>query len=438
MEICMSTLLVTSLTGSSIQRGIQILGNQLTKQSRPSHINQLTDDFSLIPETLPSAHFIRQTLNAWPHRSITSRYRKIIAQQIRRLKRSTFFRQTHSEGVTIAFDITEVGYFGPQDKYTVFSKGRTVATRCHAYLSMQIVCPGFRLILDVEPVFEDTKPISKLMAKMLKRMRKLGLKFKHIFLDRGFYQIDVLAELSKHYQHATLMPAIRTSRVKQAIARWHAEHGFKAGMVEMVLGTGKDAQPYILVFAPLNMEKRKSIRKKKEQAEIHDFYLYFCLLKHTDMDPAEDMEAVFQRLSYDYRNRWGIETGYRVAKSIWGVTTSRDYTLRLWLMWNAMMAYNLWVLENLDMIEKKGVPEGYSCCDFTSLEKIKETERENQKKQYPAWARASKSKPVRRWIPRPMEKLRNFIDVLLLIAEIQVKMILDSGYTPPIDDADNV
>ncbi|KKK47095.1 hypothetical protein LCGC14_3158650, partial [marine sediment metagenome] len=216
MEIAMSTLLVTSLTGSSIQFGIEELS------FRHWYDNE---------RALPSAHFIRQTLNAWPHRTIISRYRKVIIEQIKRLKCSTFFKNSHKEGVTIAFDITEVGYFGPRDQYTVFSKGRTVSSRCHAYLSMQIVCPGFRLILDVEPVFESNKPISKLMLKMLKRMRKVGLKFKHIYLDRGFYQIDVLAELRKHYKHEVLMPAIRTSRVKKAIADWHEINGFKAGMV---------------------------------------------------------------------------------------------------------------------------------------------------------------------------------------------------------------
>lgn len=423
MEIAMSTLLVTSLTGTSIQFGIEEL----------SFRHWYEDE-----RALPSAHFIRQTLNAWPHRTIISRYRKVIVEQIKRLKHSSFFKNSHKEGVTIAFDITEVGYFGPQDQYTVFSKGRTVASRCHAYLSMQIVCPGFRLILDVEPVFESNKPISKLMLKMLKRMRKLNLKFKHIYLDRGFYQVDVLAELRKHYKHELLMPAIRTSRVKKAIAEWHEKNGFKAGMLELELGKGKNVQPYILVFSPLDSEKRKRLRRKKKDAKIHDFYLFFCLLKAPEQSSVDTMDEVFKRLSYDYRNRWGIETGYRVAKTIWGKTTSRDYTLRLWLMWNAMMLYNLWVLENLDLIEKKGIPESYNCCDFTSLEEIKQAEQERQKKKYPGWARATRTRPVRPWRPRSMEKLVNFNRVLERVAVNQLRIIISSGYTPPPEPAEDM
>ncbi len=115
------------------------------------------------------------------------------------------------EGVTAAFDLIEVEYFGPEDKYTLHSKGRTVAKCCHSYLSLQIVCPDFRLILDVESVFKHNKPIGKLMSKMLRRLRQqLGLKSKQIYLDRGFFQVDVLAELREHYNNQTLMPAIRT------------------------------------------------------------------------------------------------------------------------------------------------------------------------------------------------------------------------------------
>jgi len=176
------------------------------------------------------------------------------------------------------------------------------------------------------------------------------------------------------------------------------------------------------------------LREKKKDAKTHDFYLFFCVLKAPEQSSVNNMDAVFKRLSYDYRNRWGIETGYRVAKTIWGKTTSRDYTLRLWLMWNAMMLYNLWALENLDLIEKKGVPEDYNCCDFTSLEEIKRAENETQQKKYPGWARTSSSRPVRPWVPRPMEKLVNFNRVLERIAVNQLKIIINSGYTPPADD----
>ncbi len=392
MDICLSTLLLTSLTNSSFQEVYD-------KYHREIEYKQVFGETSFKP--LPKAHYIRKTLIAWDPEEIIKRHRDLLKDQLKQLQRGDFWKQTHAkEGVVLAFDITERGYFGPQDEYTVYSKGRTVAKRCHAYLSLQIMCPGQRLMLDFQPIYTHNKPIGKLMAKMLRRVRKQGLKIKRIYLDRGFYQIDVLKELRTHYAAEVLMPAIRTDRVKKAIEAWHAEHSFKAGMMELELGSGKDAQPYILIFSPLDTEKRQSIREKsKGKVKIHNFYLFFCLLKPPEVNDPIDMELVFRRLSWDYRNRWGIETGYRVLKTIWAQTTSKEYSLRTWLMWNAAVLYNIWVLESIDLLQQKGIPENYVCCEGNSITKprVKKIPREPHER------------PRRPWAPRPLQELRVFL-----------------------------
>jgi hypothetical protein len=331
-----------------------------------------------------------------------------------------------------------------------------VAKRCHAYLSVQIVCAGQRLILDVQPVYKNNKPLAKQLEKMLSRLRKQGLKIKQIYLDRGFYQVEVLQELREHYASQSLMPAIRTSRVQKAIREWHEEHGFQAGMKELTLGDEKNPQKYILLFAPLDEKKRKAIRDKAKaanspksgkkkakvdkeetvaggkpvEANIHNFYLFFCLLKIPEIggDPVDsanssEMELVFQRLSLYYRKRWGIETGYRVVKTIWAQTTSKEYSLRVWLMWNAVLLYNLWVLESLKLLEDKGIPSNYSCCSGDLLGKPR-VEKE---------ARQVHERPKREWEPRPLLTFSSFLRIVNVIAEkeivelVKVLKIDDSG-----------
>jgi len=419
MDFCMAVLLRTSLSKSSIEQS-----RRLEREDLEDTLDWISYDIGYEGKSFPTAHLIRKTLISWPQKDIVKRHRIIMSRQIKKLKKSEWFKNSHQkEGVVIAFDVTEKGYFGSGDDYTVFSKGRTVAKRCHAYLSMQIVCPGFRLILDVEPVFKDKKPLSKLMKLMLARVAKHGLKFKKIYLDRGFYQIEVLKELKKGgYADRSLMPAIRTSRVKEAIEAWHLENGFKAGMLEMRLGEGKNAEDYILLFSPLKVEKRKSIRKKKKgKAKIWDFYLFFCLLKPPEISSFSDIELVFNRLSWDYRNRWGIETGYRVVKTIWANTTSLDYTLRLWLMWNAITIYNLWVLENLALLEAKGIPASYNCCKGNSLTKprVKKIPREPHER------------PKRPWFPRSLQPMVTFLRVLEFISRDEILNLMTTGYKPP-------
>ncbi len=404
MDICLNTLLLTSLSNSSFQQ-----------------VYDKIDNYAYLGftelEHMPQIHYIRKTLIAWESKEIIKRHRVILKDQLRKLKTTKFWQQTHSnEGVVLAFDITERGYFGSEDEHTVYSKGRTVAKRCHAYLSMQIMCPGQRLILDVEAVYTHNKPIGKLIAKMLSRVRKQGLKIKRIYLDRGFYQIDVLRELRKYYASEPLMPAIRTKRVKEAIAQWHQEHGFKAGMLEMQLGKGKSIEPYILVFSPLDPDKRQSIRRKSQgKEEIHNYYLFFCLLKPPEVSDPVDMELVFNRLSWDYRNRWGIETGYRVLKTIWAQTTSKEYSLRTWLLWNAVILYNMWVLGSVELQEQKGIPNSYVCCEGNSITKprVKKIPRDPHER------------PRRPWVPRSIQKLDRFLDVILMVALKSLQRLLD-------------
>ena len=47
-----------------------------------------------------------------------------------------------------------------------------------------------------------------------------------------------------------------------------------------------------------------------------------------------------------YRGRWGIETGYKVAKQIRPFTCSRNPSVRLVLFYFTMFLYTLWVISS--------------------------------------------------------------------------------------------
>ena len=48
----------------------------------------------------------------------------------------------------------------------------------------------------------------------------------------------------------------------------------------------------------------------------------------------------------EYRGRWGIETGYRVAKQVRPSTSSRNPSVRLVLFYFTMILYNVWAISN--------------------------------------------------------------------------------------------
>ena len=433
MEICLFILLVTTITTTSIQNAVKILSTAI--RSDTDHIlAQYARNY--IPQ-IPHPNRIRHTLKLWTPKQISTRYREINFQMIRQMKKGKFFSQVHQKkGVAVAFDLTEKGYYGEKNQFTTYTKGRSPAKLCHSYLTLQIVCPGMRLILDVEPVYQNSKSLDQLMKKMLRRVRrKTGLKISIMYLDRGFYQVNVLRYLKHNFKGTVLMPVIRTSRVKTAIREWYDLHGYKAGTLELVIGPKSHPHKYTLIFAPLSEKERAKWRRNKDAdpEAIHNDFLYFCLQEPPKalMDQDYSFEEIFKILSHDYRKRWGIETGYRVYKDIWGKTTSQSYSLRLWLMWNAVMIYNLWVMENQVLIETK-LADDYGCCEVVSLEEIEDDDNLRKSRKYPTWSRVTAEMPSRKWKPVPVEPMSALCESL---KNITVRIIGDwikTGYDPPL------
>ncbi|OLS19506.1 MAG: hypothetical protein HeimC2_41130 [Candidatus Heimdallarchaeota archaeon LC_2] len=435
MEICLLLLMMTTITATSIQQATLLLSDAILADS-----NRALQRFAkkYIPE-IPHPNRVRHTLKLWTPHQINTKYRDINFKLIRQMKKGKLFKQTHGKkkGIAVAFDLTEKGYYGSKNQFTSFTKGRSPAKLCHSYLTIQMVCPGMRFILDQEPVYTDGKSLDVLMAKLLKRVKaKTGLKIATIYLDRGFYQTDILKYLRYRFSGNVLMPVIRTSRVKTAIKEWHEQHGYTAGEMELVIGSKKKAQQYILIFAPLSEEYRAKWRKKKKAnpEEIHNDFLYFCLLKSPDqlLKDEYSYQEIFTILSEEYRRRWGIETGYRVYKDIWGKTSSQSYSLRYWLMWNAVMVYNLWILENLELIENGDkLIDNYSCCETPSLEEIEEGKKLRKSRKYPGWSRVTDEFPARKWTPIPIEPLRELCDSFKKIIVAMMKDWILTGCDPP-------
>lgn len=125
MEICMLVMLIATVTATSFQEAVQILSIDL---QRDQSLIKYTKIY--LPE-IPHPNKIRFTMSLWAPRQITARYRFISYQMIRQMKKSNFFLSTHGKrgkkGVAVAFDLTEKGYYGEQDQYTVYTRGRSPA-----------------------------------------------------------------------------------------------------------------------------------------------------------------------------------------------------------------------------------------------------------------------------------------------------------------------
>ena len=84
-----------------------------------------------------------------------------------------------------------------------------------------------------------------------------------------------------------------------------------------------------------------------------------------------------------------------------GLPGVRRKSLHSW----AVILYNIWVLESIDLHHQKGIPESYVCCEGNSITKprVKKIPREPHER------------PRRPWAPRSIQKLYHFLGVVKVI-----------------------
>lgn len=472
IRMMLMILFGATITGTSIQATRDHLAEVQAMQNMFDPSAELSDEvyetnIREFKQKIPKAQYIRNSLKLWKPENIQSRCRQINKEFIREMKNSRLIELIHgrwgNNGLSAAFDITEVKYYGKdrkEDPYTVSSKDKKGSKYCHAYLTLQIMCPGFRLTIDVEPVFDSNPDWGRLMVNMLKRAKRAHLKINNLYVDRGFYRAEVLQTFNDELSRRLILPAKRTETVKKAIRKWYKQHGYEAGHLKVkIKGGSGHQQDYILIFKPKSEEERKKWRIKEKLEEddlsiehVDKDFVYFCV-NELPKD-GDNMAQIFEKVAREYRNRWGIETGYRVSKQVWAWTTSTNYHLRFWLMWFSVIVYNIWVLENLKQLDldtfepKRGkrktpeeiqseIRESYNCCNFPTMEEV-EADRERRKRaKLPADQRSTKHFPSRPWQPRPKIKMRELTNRILLVIIREINRLdqggkpTEVGYDPP-------
>jgi len=444
IDSMLAILFAATVSGTSIQAATEHLGEM---QSQLDHsMKDIMDVMEPKMERLPNPNYVRRSLKLWEPRQIRARFRQILKDQIKEMKHSKLIELIHGKfgdkGLSAAFDLTEVKYYGQDAENAKFINTSTKkggSKYCYLYLTLQLICPGFRLIIDAEPIYEDSEPIGKIMTSMLKRARRANLKIKKLYVDRGFYQAEVLQTFNDELSRRLLMPAKRTPMVKKTIRSWYKKNGYTEGTKTVKIKSKKTGheQKYVLVFKPKSEGERRKLREKQKREEndvnldqIDQDFIYFCLL-----DPArkgKTMAEVFDQVALEYSRRWGIETGYRVSKQVWAWTTSQSFNLRYWLMWTSIVVFNLWILENLKLHDhelgkdfpgrrksKEEILEEiqlqYNCCDIPTLEQVEGEKERRRKSKLPTEQRSTKEFPSRPWKPRPKIPIRRVSNKIMLL-----------------------
>lgn len=237
--------------------------------------------------------------------------------------------------VTIAFDTTLSEFYGePIEDYDLLvrSRSKNGTNDFVGHLAVQGIGPTSKVFLGASHL-QPGADIAAMVGVLLNDIRRYGIRAVLSLLDRGFYNAGIMIEIDRRNMHF-LMPAVKSKPIKEII-RKHAE-AVKEGK-----SASKAVVEYTVHGKAGDFTHRLAIlpRKDYEGSDPVEAYVVFA----TNLSRRNVLRRI-EGLSREYKERWEIETGFRCVKASTGMTRSRSVSVRLILIFFAMMLYNFWII----------------------------------------------------------------------------------------------
>ena len=225
----------------------------------------------------------------------------------------------------VAMDLVLIPYHGQpdQDEREVRrGKAKQGTTHFHCYATAYVILKNKRYTLALTYVWGDEKVID-VLKRLLARLKELGIGIERLFLDRGFYNVQVIRYL-KTQRISFVMPVI--IRGKKGGTRGLLRQQKKSGRTTYTMRSPKDGEvTFEVVFVQVYL---------KGKYGKHGRRWYAYAVYGVKAQPKQVYEM--------YRLRFGVETSYRMMNQVRARTTSRKPGLRLLLVGIAFTILNLW------------------------------------------------------------------------------------------------
>lgn len=222
----------------------------------------------------------------------------------------------------VAIDLTLIPFYGDEATPGVYrSQAKQSTTKFFCFASAYVIKKQKRATLCVRFV-ESSDSLKTVLTEVLDTIQALGIRLKRLYLDREFARVDVLSYL-KAQPYVSIVPIPKKGQALKALL-----HGKKSLRTTYTMRSAKYGQ----VTFPLWM----ACRYAKGRAKRHGCrYLLFAVIGtcRSPVLPIAD----------EYRQRFGIETSYRIMNQVRAKTTSRKSMMRLLLVGIAFLLTNVWV-----------------------------------------------------------------------------------------------
>ena len=208
------------------------------------------------------------------------------------------------------------------------SKPKQGTSKFHAYATACIVEYGRRYTLALTWVRRKESMV-KVMKRLLAQIRKIGLKIKHLLLDRAFFTVPVMQFLQEE-KLPFLMPVMfrgRYSKKRSKATGLRAMRQKKAGWYPYTMKSRQGEVTFQICVNYRTYINRKTGKRRTKK-------LLFAAWRVRGK-PTEIREL--------YRKRFGIATSYRQMRQARIYTCTREPHLRLFFLAVGLILRNVWV-----------------------------------------------------------------------------------------------
>ncbi|HEY9653862.1 MAG TPA: ISH3 family transposase [Crinalium sp.] len=226
----------------------------------------------------------------------------------------------------LAIDLHLLPYYcTPSDielPYIYRSQAKAGTTSFFAYATIYVICRHKRVTLGVHAVHRQETLVATL-TYLLAKLAPLELQVQRLYLDRGFYCVPVIRWLQA-LKLPFILPAVirgKTGGTRQLLT------GRKSYQTQYTLNSRKHGSVGCQMRVVCNYHKGR--RGKHGIA-------YFVYVVHR-------VEVALRQIHHYYRERFGIETSYRIKNHCRIRTTSKNPVVRLLFVALAFILVNLWV-----------------------------------------------------------------------------------------------
>lgn len=270
-------------------------------------------------EGAPSGNTIRYHLDKWTDMAS-------LEERLNLALKSRLPAKLKKRGLKLAIDLHLIPYYGTPNEaelpYIYRSQAQSGTTRFFAYASLYVICCNKRVTLAIHAV-DSQETLVATITRLLSRLTPLKIRVKCLYLDRGFYNVPVIRWL-KALNIPFLMPAII--------------RGKNGGTRALLKGRKSYACHYTMrsqTYGAVTFQMRVVCNYHKGKRGKHGVQ-YSLYVVHR-------VTVALHQLHHHYKDRFGIETSYRLKNHCRIRTTSKNPVTRFLFVALAFLLVNLWV-----------------------------------------------------------------------------------------------